>query len=124
MSRSEVIASLSELASLLGPVAGGTEWHLFGAVNRGDPDASDIDLMILCENDAQADRLRQAIDPDSFSLPLHLSLLTFEEADAIKAISMQQSTAVVRLVRATDQENAIQRTDSKPVVPVARLRKA
>lgn len=97
MTRSDVIASLRELAVLLGPIASGTEWHLFGSVNRDDPQASDIDLMILCTNDAQADSLRTAIDPDSFLLPLHLSLLTFEEAATIDATSVQQSTVVLRI---------------------------
>lgn len=81
----------------LGPLACGTEWHLFGSVNRDDPNASDIDLMVFCETDSQADRLRHAIDPDSLSLPLHLSLLTFEEAAAIGAAKAQHSTLVFQL---------------------------
>ena len=106
MTRSDVIASLRELAVLLGSIASGTEWHLFGSVNRDDPDASDIDLMILCESDVQADMLRQAIDPDSFSLPLHLSLLTFEEAATIDATSVQQSTVVLRLPPGLDHQGS------------------
>lgn len=97
MTRSLVIAALSRLAVSLGPVASGTEWHLFGSLNRDCPDASDIDLMIFCENATQADLLRSAIDTDSLSLPLHLSLLTFEEATSINAASMQQSTVVFRV---------------------------
>jgi predicted nucleotidyltransferase len=97
MIRAKVIASLCELAVSLGPAASGTEWHLFGSVNRGDSDASDIDLMIFCKNDTQADILRQAIDVDSLLLPLHLSLLTFKEAVAINAAFVQQSTVILRL---------------------------
>jgi len=97
MTRSTVVAGLRDLAALLGTVAQGTEWHLFGSAVRDDPDAFDIDLMILCTCDAQADELRQAIDPDSFALPLHLSLLTFDEAAKIDAPSMQQSTIIFRL---------------------------
>jgi predicted nucleotidyltransferase len=97
MTRSSVIAALRKLAASLGPVASGTEWHLFGSINRDCPDASDIDLMIFCENDTQADLLRLAIDTDLLSLPLHLSLLTFQEAASISAASMQQSTVVLRV---------------------------
>ena len=97
MIRSRVIASLTELAVSLGPIARGTKWHLFGSVNRDDPNASDIDLMIFCETDSQADMLRQAIDPDSLSLPLHLSLLTFEEAATIEATTAQQSALILEL---------------------------
>lgn len=98
MIRSRVIASLTELALSLGPIASGTEWHLFGSVDRDEPNASDIDLMIFCGTDSQADMLRQAIDPDSFLLPLHLSLFTFEEATMIDATAIQQSTLVLELV--------------------------
>lgn len=79
---------------LLGPIADETEWHLFGSVGRDEVDALDIDLMILCNSDAQADLLRQAIDLDSFILPLHLSLLTFEEAATIDAPNLQQSVVI------------------------------
>lgn len=102
MTRSGVIANLKELAVSLGTVASGSEWHLFGSVNRGAPDASDIDLMILCESDAQADKLRHMIDPDSLPLPLDLSLLTFNEAAAINAASVQQSTVILRLASVAD----------------------
>jgi len=97
MIRSNVIADLKQLAVVLGSVAEGTEWHLFGSVNRDKIDASDIDLMIVCRSDAQADSLRRAIDPDSFSLPLHLALLTFDEAAAIDATYVQQSTVILRI---------------------------
>lgn len=97
MIRSRVIAGLTELAVSLGPITSGTQWHLFGSVNRDDPDASDIDLMILCKTDSQADMLRQAIDHDSLPLPLHLSLFTFEEAAMIDVTTTQQSVLVLEL---------------------------
>ena len=92
MIRSRAIASLEEIAESLGPIAGGTEWHLFGSVNADEFTASDIDLMIFCKTDSQADMLRQLIDPDSLFLPLHLSLFTFEEAATIEAATRQKST--------------------------------
>lgn len=97
MIRSYIIASLEQIAVSLQHIASGTEWHLFGSVNRDEPEASDIDLMIYCETDAQADLLRQTIDPDSLPLPLHLSLFTFNEALTINAATMQQSSVIFRL---------------------------
>lgn len=97
MIRSRVIADLTDLAVSLGPIAGGTEWHLFGSVNRDDPNASDIDLMIFCETDSQADMLRYAIDPDSLPLPLDLSLFTFEEAATFDAARAQQSVLIIEI---------------------------
>jgi predicted nucleotidyltransferase len=96
MIRSSIVARLTEVAVSLGTLSHGSEWHLFGSVNRNEHDASDVDLMILCQSDAQADALRQAIDPDSLALPLHLALLTYDEAASIAAADMQQSTVIFR----------------------------
>lgn len=97
MTRAEVVASLRQLSASLSPIAHSTEWHLFGSVDRDEPDSKDIDLMIFCTSDAQADSLRQAINPDSLALPLHLSLMTFQEAAEIDAVRVQQSTPIIRL---------------------------
>jgi predicted nucleotidyltransferase len=94
ITRTSIIAELRNLACSLGPIATNTEWHLFGSVNRYERSPSDIDLMIFCRIDKQADELRKSIDRDLFKLPLHLSLFTFEEADSIKVASIQDSTAV------------------------------
>lgn len=90
MIRQDVVTRLRELAVSLGPTAYDTEWHLFGSVERDDPGAKDIDLMIICSGDDQADALRGAIDPDAFALPLHLALLTFDEATETDAIRLQR----------------------------------
>lgn len=94
MIRQRVITSLRELAVSLGPKAEGAQWHLFGSVDRDEPDAADIDLMILCKSDDQADTLRRAIDPDAFLLPLHLALMTFGEAAEVDAVRIQRSRAI------------------------------
>ena len=94
MIRHRVITSLRQLATSLGPEAEGTQWHLFGSVARNESDAADIDLMILCKSDEQADTLRRVIDPDTLALPLHLALLTFDEAAAIDAVCVQRSLAI------------------------------
>lgn len=94
MIRQRVVLSLQELAVSLGQIAEGSQWHLFGSVERDEPNAADIDLMILCRNDEQADALRRAIDPDALALPLHLALISFEEAVEIEAVSMQRGQAI------------------------------
>jgi hypothetical protein len=92
--RQRAVANLRELATSLGLTAKGSEWHLFGSADRDDPNAADIDLMILCKTDSQADSLRHAIDPDALWLPLHLSFMTFDEAGAIDAVHMQRSRPI------------------------------
>jgi hypothetical protein len=75
-------------------MADGSEWHLFGSVNQNEPDSADIDLMILCRTDRQADALRRAIDIDSLAMPLHLALFTFEEATKVAAVHLQRSRPI------------------------------
>ena len=94
MIRHRVITSLRELATSLGSEVEGTQWHLFGSVARNEPNAADIDLMILCKSDEQADSLRRVIDPDALTLPLHLALLTFDEAAEADAVRVQRSLAI------------------------------
>lgn len=94
MIRQRTIASLREFAISLGTKAEGAEWHLFGSVAEDKPNAADIDLMILCKNDHQADWLRLVIDPDAFLLPLHLGLMTFDEAAEVDAVRVQHSRVI------------------------------
>jgi predicted nucleotidyltransferase len=94
ITRTSTIEVLSKLACSLGPIAINTEWHLFGSINRNAASSSDIDLMIFCHFDRQADELRKAIDCDAFELPLHISLFTFEEANSINVASIQNSTSL------------------------------
>jgi predicted nucleotidyltransferase len=111
MTRARVVAGLRQLAISLGSLAYATEWHLFGSVDRDEPDAEDIDLMILCASHTQADSLRSAIKPDLLALPLHLSLMTFQEAAEIDAVRMQRSTLILRL-GILDHSESTSRTDA------------
>lgn len=94
MTRARIVNSLRELAVSLGVKAEETEWHLFGSVERDEANAADIDLMILCKSSGQADQLRRAIDPDALELPIHLCLMTFDEADESRAVQTQQSRII------------------------------
>ena len=94
MIRETVVSAIRELADSLGPMAEGSEWHLFGSVNRNEPNPADIDLMILCRNDRQADEFRSVIDIDSLPVPIHLALLTFEEARKVGAVHLQRSSPI------------------------------
>lgn len=95
MIRAQTISLLRELRLTLGRYAEGTQWYLFGSIDRNEPDAADIDLIILCNTDAQADTLRRLVDPDALPLPLHLSLLTFEEEAEIGATERQRTSLII-----------------------------
>jgi predicted nucleotidyltransferase len=91
MMRAPVVTALRELAHRLGTIADSSEWYLFGSVNRDEPAPLDIDVLILCTNDVQADALRLAIDEDSLSLRIDLSLMTFAEALQVDAVWLQHA---------------------------------
>lgn len=92
--RGRVANELSSLIVSLGPQAVAAHWYFFGSAERGVKDAADIDVLLICESDAHADLLRRMIDPDSLSLPLHLSLMTLEEAEATDAIHTQRAIRI------------------------------
>lgn len=94
MIRQRVVAQIREFALSLGSKANGSEWHLFGSVDRDELHPYDIDLMILCATDEQADLFRQLIDIDSYLLPVHLALMTFCEQYEISAVELQHSHIV------------------------------
>ncbi len=96
MTRTGIVTELRRLATGL-QEAKGSQWYLFGSVNRGAQHPEDIDVLILCNSDQQADTLRRLIDHASLSLPLHLSLMTFDEASAIAAVRMQGGTLLLSI---------------------------
>lgn len=94
MIRNRVVLGLCSLAASLGDVVLGSEWYLFGSVDRDEENARDIDLLIVCRSHLQADSLRGRIDVDSFELPLHLAFMTVEEEAGVSAVQMQQARAI------------------------------
>ena len=94
MRRGATVTALREMAERIGSYSAGSEWYLFGSVARDALLPSDIDLMILCVDDAQADNLRKIIDPDALVLPIHLCLLRFDEAHEVDAIELQEACKI------------------------------
>lgn len=94
MKRAHAVNLLRTLAAKSSDVSSGSEWYLFGSVDRNENNPSDIDLMILCLDDLQADILRRTIESVNFDLPIHLSLLTYEEELEIKAIQFQSANKI------------------------------
>ncbi|MER8410045.1 hypothetical protein [Mesorhizobium sp. M1342] len=94
MRRLTATAALCTLADGLGVIAGGSTWYLFGSVDREESGVADIDLLILCRDADQADRLRSSIDLDMLGLPLDLSLMTYDEAKEAGAIARQRARKI------------------------------
>ena len=94
MRRLAAITALQVFAYRLSKIADGSEWYLFGSVDRDNSSAADVDLLILCRDADQASGLRTAIDPDICGMPLHLSLMTYDEAKETGAVSCQRATKI------------------------------
>ena len=94
MTRAHHADALATLAGRLGSAAAGTEWYLFGSMDREEEFSSDGDLLILCGAAAQADALREAIDPDQLGRPIDLSLMTFDEEREIGAVALQAARKI------------------------------
>lgn len=97
MIRDRAVAQITALADRLQQLALGTEWHLFGSVDRNDPSASDIDVIILCRDDSQANDLRRHIDTDEFSPPLDLSIFTYEEEISASVLALQHASLILKV---------------------------
>jgi predicted nucleotidyltransferase len=94
VTRAHNVDALVALAGQLGSAAAGTEWYLFGSMDREEKFNSDIDLLILCGTAAQADALRAAIDPDQLGRPIDLSLITYDEEREIGAVALQAARKI------------------------------
>jgi hypothetical protein len=54
-------------------------WYLFGSASEDPSAAADVDVLVVCNSDADADAIRRLVDAIEFYRPLHLSILTEDE---------------------------------------------
>ena len=94
MMRAKIVTELLAAIHQLGAAKDGSEWYIFGSVDRDESTANDIDLLILCVDANQANHFRRSIDPDSFALPLDLALMTFDEAVEIDVVRCQSGRMI------------------------------
>jgi DNA polymerase sigma len=74
---------------------GEANWYLFGSAQGGLSNASDIDLVVICQSHGAADAIRQAVDADQLRRPIHLSILTQAEQTEIRFVEKQGCVQVV-----------------------------
>ena len=66
-----------------------TKCYIFGSATRDIAHAADIDLLVICQNSADADRLRRIYNQFPFCRPLDLSILTEEEEAEVCFVASQ-----------------------------------
>lgn len=94
MSNDDLMAAIKDLATGVTLCVGRADWYLFGSASTEASNASDIDLVIVCQSHAMADAIRRTIDVDQLKHPIHLSILTEEEEREIHFVERQRCVRV------------------------------
>lgn len=68
---------------------GNTRWYLFGSALRNPVQAADIDLLVVCQDHADADAIRRTTDEFAFCKHIDLSILTEDEEAEISFVANQ-----------------------------------
>jgi hypothetical protein len=58
---------------------GFARWYLFGSASEDPTAAGDVDVLVACNSDVDADAIRRLVDAIEFYRTLHLSTLTEDE---------------------------------------------
>jgi hypothetical protein len=91
----ELVSALKDLATRTNARVGEASWYLFGSAQEELSNASDIDLVVICQTHGMADAVRRAVDLDRFVRPIHLSILTKAEEAEICFIRKQGCIQVI-----------------------------
>jgi predicted nucleotidyltransferase len=93
----EIVPRLQNEAQSLSRQVPDAEWYLFGSIIRDERLPSDVDLLIVYKNDADANELRRGLMQLSQSFPLHLLLLRKDEETQLNFISKQKASRIFPL---------------------------
>lgn len=81
-------------------------WYIFGSFSREPKIAADIDLLIICHSHRQTQELRTALSGLCLELPIHLLLMTTEEAIETQFVSSQKCYEIFPTLRASILDKA------------------
>jgi predicted nucleotidyltransferase len=89
MKNDELILAVADLAKEINANVGNANWYLFGSAQEDLTDASDIDLLVVCQTNGMADAIRRLVDEDKFVRPIHLSIFTQAEEQEVRFVEKQ-----------------------------------
>lgn len=90
----ELIHHVHALAEKAEETIGDTRWYLFGSALRDPVRASDVDLLVVCQDHSAADAIRRITDELAFCKPIDLSILTEGEEAETSFIANQHCVQV------------------------------
>jgi predicted nucleotidyltransferase len=79
MTRAQMQIEIEFLAQRLSKTAPGCRCYLFGSARTNLRTAADVDLLVVCESDDEADAIRHLASACELYPPLHISIYTKEE---------------------------------------------
>lgn len=89
MTRPPLEGELRMIADAVGTKVNLSRWYLFGSALERPQVAADIDVVVICGSDADADAIRRFVNAYEIYPPLHLSILTEEEEAEIDFVARQ-----------------------------------
>ncbi len=60
---------------------------LFGSITNGRRPAGDLDVLVVCADEADTDRARKIMSPACADYPVHLMIMTFAEESELEFIA-------------------------------------
>jgi predicted nucleotidyltransferase len=73
-----------------------SKWYLFGSVTTTRRPVSDIDLLVVCENDADCTAVRSGLAKVCAEFPIHLLLMTQAEETEVNFIESARALEIAR----------------------------
>jgi predicted nucleotidyltransferase len=89
MTSEKLLTLLRTEARRIATFAPDAVWYVFGSAIGAFHRASDIDVLVLCNNDDEAIIVRQELREACVAHPLHLFLVTRDEESQFKFITTQ-----------------------------------
>jgi hypothetical protein len=77
------------------------KWYLFGSVTTAKRPVADIDVLVVCENNEECTKVREAMSSVCAERPIHLLLMTQSEEKEVNFIRSQRAIEL-RLARRAD----------------------
>lgn len=79
MTPEQLASEVRSIAVKVNERVGSARWYLFGSASEDPSAAADVDVLVVCKSDTDADAIRCLVDASEFYRPLHLSILTEDE---------------------------------------------
>lgn len=72
-----------------------SRWYLFGSVTTAKRPVSDIDLLVVCEEDVDCAKVREAISGTCAQYPIHMLLMTKGEEAEVNFIKNERAIEIM-----------------------------